>query len=102
MTFESESDPFDQQDYEWHNKIEGTNCTLQGHFKDAQNIVQSTRPMHLALSLPDGRNYVFVMHEGISASAARAENAVLFENCPCDVKTLAAQNKVAQCNPYNV
>ncbi len=100
MSFESTSEPYDQHDYQWHNKIEGTECTLQGHFKDAQNTVQSTRPIDLALSLPDGRSFVFAMPEGISAAAARGENTVLFEHCPCDVKALAAEKK--RCNPYNV
>lgn len=100
MSFESTSEPYDQHDYQWHNKIEGTECTLQGHFKDAQNTVQSTRPIDLALSLPDGRSFVFAMPEGISAAAARGENTVLFEHCPCDVKALGAEKK--RCNPYNV
>lgn len=100
MTFSSNKAPYDTHDYRYNNKIAGTECALQGHFKDAHNSVQSIDTTDLVVFWHDGRKFVFSMPDQVSATAALAENSVLFQHCPCDVKSLQAQNK--RCNPYNL
>jgi hypothetical protein len=101
MSFSSNEEPYDTHDFHYNNKVEGTECTLQGHFKDAQGTVYSTDQTDLVVSWHDGRTFVFSMKEQISATAALAENTVQFQHCPCDVKSLQAAQK-KRCNPYNL
>lgn len=101
MSFSSNEEPYDTHDFHYNNKVEGTECTLQGHFKDAQGTVYSTDQTDLVVSWHDGRTFVFSMKEQISATAALAENTVQFQHCPCDVKSLQTAQK-KRCNPYNL